>query len=246
MLGNGDSTLIKTENNKIILIDTGNGINNTVTKYLLARNIKKINYLLISHFDLDHCGGVKDLFGKIKIEKIIISKQPKETEELTNILNLAKKYNTNVIQVFQGDNIIISKNTQINILYPEKNLKYNDLNNNSIVVKISYNNFSMLLTGDIEDSEKELIKKYGKKLQANILKISHHGATETTSEEFLKKVNPEIALIGVGKNNTYGHPEEKILNRLKIFGTQIYRTDINGEIKIIVNKKGKKKVYTKL
>lgn len=222
MSGNGDSTLIKTENNKIILIDTGNGINNTLTKYLLARNIKKVNYLLISHFDLDHCGGVNDLFGKIKIENLIISKQAKESEELINILNLLKKYNTNIIEVHQGDKIIINKNTQINILYPEKNLKYTDLNNNSIVAKINYNNFSILLTGDIEDSEKELIKTYGKKLQSNILKVSHHGAVKTTNEEFLKMVMPEIALIGVGKNNTYGHPEEKVLIRLKnIRGTNL-------------------------
>lgn len=237
--------LIKTENNKIILIDAGNGQKDVLTKYLLSRNIKKVNYILISHFDLDHCGGTFDLFGKIKIENIIISKQVKETEELINILKLSKKYNINIIQVHKGDKIIVDKNTEINILYPGKNLKYNDFNNNSIVAKFNYNNFSILLTGDVEESEEDLIKMYGKKLKSDILKISHHGAKKTTSEELLKMVMPKIALIGVGKNNTYGHPEENVLSRLKMFSTQIFRTDIHGEIKIIVNKMGVKKIYTK-
>lgn len=117
-----------------------------------------------------------------------------------------------------GDEIHIDKYTSIEILYPSKELKFDDLNNNSIVCKLSYMDFSILFTGDIEkEAELEIVKKYNNtnKLRANILKIAHHGSKTSSSKEFLEKVKPQYALIGVGKDNKFGHPNGEVIERLE-------------------------------
>ena len=118
----------------------------------------------------------------------------------------------------------------------------NAINNNAIVAKLIYGNFSMLFTGDIEElAEKEILKKYNKEiLNSAVLKVAHHGSKSSSTQKFLEMVNPKIALIGVGKNNNFGHPNDEVLERLTSLGTKIYRTDLNGEITIIVKNEEKK------
>lgn len=108
--------------------------------------------------------------------------------------------------------------------------------------------FSMLLTGDIEENQKNFYYKNIKYqfTKTDILKVAHHGSKSSSSEEFLKTVKPQISLIGVGKKNTFGHPNENVLKRIKQIGSKIYRTDLQGEIRIQVNKKGKIKVETQI
>ena len=143
------------------------------------------------------------------------------------------------------------------------------LNANAIVAKLNYklntanntkksfnvNNikntkkqyFTMLFTGDIEeDAEKDLVKIYGNKLKSDILKVAHHGSKTSSIQEFLEAVKPQIALIGVGQNNTFGHPNSDVIEKLEKINTKIYRTDINGEISIKVNKNGEIKINTML
>ena len=134
----------------------------------------------------------------------------------------------------------------IDILWPqEEQIAENPLNNNAIVAKLIYRNFSMLLTGDIEEvAEKEILEIYKQNniLKSDILKVAHHGSKTSSTEEFLKKVNPKIALVGVGKNNTFGHPNSEVIERIKTYGAKIYRTDQNGGISICVNRSGNIKI----
>ena len=117
-----------------------------------------------------------------------------------------------------------------------------DINDNSIVMKLEYNSFSCLFTGDISKQiEQDLAKKYGKKLKATILKVAHHGSKTSSDANFIKLVNPKISLIGVGKNNKFGHPNEKVLKGLKDINSKIFRTDENGEIVLKINMKRKYK-----
>lgn len=116
-----------------------------------------------------------------------------------------------------GDRLQIDKYTYVDILWPDQNLiSENVLNNNSIVCKVRYKNISILFTGDIEEvAEKGILSKYGKnQLNATILKVAHHGSKSSSIQEFLDVVQPKIALIGVGKNNNFGHPNEKVIERL--------------------------------
>ena len=140
-----------------------------------------------------------------------------------------------------GDKIHIDKSTYIDVLWPDtKNIiKENILNNNSLVCKLLYKDFSMLFTGDIEEiAEEKILSLYKNKLKSTILKIAHHGSKTSSMQEFIDAVSPGISLIGVGKNNNFGHPNEEIIQRLKNKNIKVYRTDKNGEIKIEFNKDG--------
>lgn len=186
--------------------------------YLLDRGATKLHYCIISHFDSDHVGGILGILEKIKIENIIISKQGENSENYQEFLEKVKKKKIKVTLVKKGDVLKIDKNTIIEILWPrEEQITQNILNNNSIVARLTYNNFTMLLTGDIEQiAEEEILKEYKNtsKLKSAVLKVAHHGSKSSTIKEFLDEVKPKIALIGVGAKNTFGHPNEGVLQRL--------------------------------
>ena len=227
-----------TPKKKNIIIDGGES-EDTLFSYLLDRRIKRVDYLIISHFDKDHCGGIVKVVENLNVKNLIISKQSEISEEYLEIINIANKRKVKIVEVKNGDRINVEKYIYVDILYPSKDLKYNDLNNNSIVAKLVYNNFSILFTGDIEESEKELLNY---NLKSSILKISHHGSKTSTSQEFLNKVNPKIALIGVGKDNKFGHPSQEVLEKISKLNCKIYRTDEMGEITIKVKRNGKIKI----
>ena len=170
---------------------------------------------------------------EMKVKNAIITKQLENSDNFQEFLKTANEENVNIILVEAGDKIQIENNLYLDVLWP--NSKYyiseNPLNNNSLVCKLKYKDFSMLFTGDIEEiAEKEILKLYKDRLKANVLKVAHHGSKTSTSKEFLKAVSPQIALIGVGENNKFGHPHELTLERLNDIGCKIFRTDENGEI----------------
>ena len=226
-VGQGDSMLIETPSRKTILIDGGGSEfgsfdvgEKTLLPFLLDKNIMKIDYIMFSHFDSDHCGGLLTILEKIKVNNIIISKQGKISSNFKQLLEIIKNKKVNIIAIKAGDTIKIDKECYFNILFPENNLiSENTLNNNSIVAKFFYNNsFSMLLTGDVEKiAENRLIELYENTniLNSTILKIAHHGSKTSSAEELLKLVNPKIALIGVGENNKFGHPSNITIQNLK-------------------------------
>lgn len=219
-VGQGDSTLIVTPKNKKILIDGGEGKTNVLFQYLLDRRINKIDYIIISHFDSDHCNGLIEIIEKMRVENIVMSKQSKESEEYKKNLEIIKQKNIKVSSVKAEDKIIIEKNLYTKILNPAEKFEFQDLNNNAIVAKLVYKDFSMLFTGDIEKAEENLAKKYKNELKSTILKVAHHGSKTSTSEEFLKYVEPQIALIGVGENNKFGHPNQITIEKLKNIRSQ--------------------------
>ena len=185
---------------------------------------------------------------ELKVGQIIISQQPEDSENYQKFKNIVKQKKIKVVVVNKGDKLQIEKDLYFSIIWPNsKNvITENALNNNSIVCKLNYKSFSMLFTGDIEEiAEKEILKDYTDNLQilkATVLKVAHHGSKTSSLQEFIEAVKPKIALIGVGKDNKFGHPNEEVLNRLKNLKAQIFRTDQMGEISITVNKHGKTKI----
>lgn len=262
-VGQGDSTLIRTETNKVILIDSGGSTasssfdvgNKVLLPYLLDRRIKKIDFIIVSHFDADHCQAFETVIDNINVRKVVVCKQSMITQEYLNIINKCKKKNIKIIVVERGDKLKIDKRTEFEILHPGERFLDDGkggLNANAIVCKMNYklNNgkiFSILFTGDIEvEAEKELEQVYGKKLKADILKVAHHGSKTSSREEFIKLVSPKIALIGVGENNKFGHPADITLERLEKENVKVYRTDQMGEVSITINKNGEIKVKTQI
>ena len=254
-VGQGDSTLIRVDN-KNILIDGGGSLysdsfdvgEKTLFPYLLDRGITYLDYVIVSHFDADHFQGLEYVINNIKVKNAIISSLGQNSKEFETFLNLAKKKKINIIYVKKGDSINFN-NAKIEILYPDNEIiNDNAKNNNALVCKLIYNNFSMLFTGDIEEiAEKKILKLYEKnkeKLRADVLKVGHHGSKTSSSYDFIKTVSPKIALIGVGKDNNFGHPNLGVIERLEKSGTTIYRTDYMGEIELSIKSNGNMTINT--
>ena len=252
-VGQGDATLITTNYNKKILIDGGGSEfgstfdigEKTLLPYLLKKKIHKLDYIIISHFDSDHVGGLFTIIEELNVDNIIIGKQFEDSENYQEFIKLIKDKKIKLYTVEAGQQINICRDTSIDVLWPTTSeiIKDNILNNNSLVCKITYKEMSVLFTGDIEEiAEESILNKYEsnlKILKSDIMKVAHHGSKTSSKLELLKYVKPKIALIGVGKNNKFGHPSANTLKNLKEIGCEIFRTDNSGEISITINRRGK-------
>ena len=240
-VGQGDCTFITTPQNKTILIDGGGSMSeeydvgkSTLLPYILDRGYTKLDYVFISHFDQDHVGGILTILEELRVGQVYISKQEQDSENYQKFLKIVEDKKIKVKVLKQGDCLKIEKNLYFDILWPiEEQIQENVLNNNAMVMKLRYGKFSMLFTGDIEAiAEEKILDFYKEKgesiLKSDVLKVAHHGSKTSTTQSFFEKVNPKICLIGVGKNNMFGHPTAEVLERIN--GTKIYRTDENGEI----------------
>ena len=236
-VGQGDCIFIETEHKKKILIDTGGSENSDydvgekiVVPYLLDRGKTDIDYIFISHFHEDHAEGILSIIDQLNVSKVIINRQTTETDLYLNLISKIDK--SKIIIIDENDKIEIDGVT-FNILL--SNEEMDNLNNTSVIMKMIYGECSILFTGDAE-SELEYLAKNNVKSQ--ILKVAHHGSNTSTTDDFLDKVSPKIALISVGKNNKFGHPKKEIIEKLQNRNIQIYRTDINGEIMMKLYKNG--------
>ena len=257
-VGQGDSCLIRYKGTNI-MIDSGGSLSknkdgksydigeNVLNNYLLNRGITRLDYIMASHFDEDHSQGFIFLLKNMKVKNVIISEQYKTSSIYEQFKQICKKQNIQIIYVKSGDEIRI-KDLAFKILHPkskENQISENPLNNNAIVCMVRYKNRRILFTGDIEKvAENEMVKEYTNGLKADILKVGHHGSKTSTTKEFLDLINPSVALIGVGQNNKFGHPNEDVIKRLEEKNIQIYRTDEMGEISVIIDKNGKIKINT--
>lgn len=257
-VGQGDSCLIGYKGTNI-MIDSGGSLSknkdgksydigeNVLNNYLLNRGITRLDYIMASHFDEDHSQGFVFLLKNMKVKNVIISEQYKTSSIYEQFKQICKKQNIQIIYVKSGDEIRI-KDLAFKILHPkskENQISENPLNNNAIVCMVKYKNRRILFTGDIEKvAENEMVKEYTNGLKADILKVGHHGSKTSTTKEFLDLINPSVALIGVGQNNKFGHPNEDVIKRLEEKNIQIYRTDEMGEISVIIDKNGKIKINT--
>lgn len=244
-VGQGDAVYIETAKGKTVLVDSGGTEGsdydigeNILVPYILDRGKVCIDYAFLSHMHEDHIEGIYAVIQKLKLKNLIIGKQETDNELYSKVVELANKYNVNIIEVKQGDELIID-----GVIFDVISAKENDknVNNMSLILRMTYGEVSMLFTGDAEKELEENIN-----VKTNILKVSHHGSKTSSTEEFLKKNMPQVALISVGENNSYGHPNKEVLERLKKINAYIYRTDLNGEIYMRLYKNGKIRINTKI
>ena len=238
-VGEADCHLIKYPYNKnTILIDTGKNeykIKNEVIPYLKSIGIKKIDYLIITHGDLDHIGGSITLINNFQVKNVILNKGTFTDLEKELIKNLNKKKITYQINI----NKINLSNHTICLL---NNTKYNNENDNSIITYFTYQKYKFLYMGDASiTTEDNLLENYNLN-NISILKVGHHGSNTSSSKDFISQINPSISLISVGENNIYHHPNKEVINNLS--KSRIYRTDINNMVKLTINSKGILKVTT--
>ena len=229
-VGQGDSTFIELPNGKTVLIDAGEEIYaDKVISYIKKRNYTKIDYVFATHPHSDHIGGLTKVVKTFDIGSIYMPDVSNNTSFYTDLLKEIEAKGEKIRLAIAGKVVINESDLKLKILAPNS-ATYEEMNNYSIVLKLIYQEKSFLFMADAEyDSEMELLDK---DIKADVLKVGHHGSTSSTNYNFLKKVDPSIAVISVGANNDYGHPKEKILNKLKERNIRIYRTDLNGNIVI--------------
>ena len=238
----GDCCLIRYAG-KTILIDSGGSDDNydvgrnILLPYLLTKKITKIDYAFISHMDSDHCKGLFYVANNLRIENIIIGLQAEEYPNLKEIKSISSKHSIKIKVVQAGDIINIEK-IKVTVIWPIRELLVNEngINNNSMVIRIDFKDNSFLFTGDIEKIAEEKILatyKYNLKiLDVDVLKVGHHGSKTSSIDSFVSTITPTIALIGVARNNKYGHPANTTIEKLNKLKCKIYRTDQMGEIKL--------------
>jgi competence protein ComEC len=224
-VGEADCHLIKYPYNKnTILIDTGKNeykIKNEVIPYLKSIGIKKIDYLIITHGDLDHMGEGINLVNNFKVEKVIFNCGPYNDleQELIKVLDKKKIKYYSCIKELNIDN---------NKLYFLQTKEYDNENDNSNVIYSELNVYKFMFMGDAGiDKEKDILDKYNLS-NVDVLKVGHHGSKTSSSKEFINVINPKYSIISVGKNNRYGHPNKEVLENLE--NSKIYRTDEDGSI----------------
>lgn len=227
----GDANFIELPNNKTILIDSGEKeYGNKILEYINNLGYNKIDYVIGTHPHSDHIGGLIEIVKNIDIDNIYMPKAKSNSPTYITLLKEIKNKNYQIHQALNKTTILEDNNLKISILSPD-NKEYKNLNNYSVVLKITYKNISFLYMGDAEkEIEKELLKNNFNNLQADIIKIGHHGSNTSSTNEFINKVNAKYGVIEVGKNNIYDHPNNEIIKRWENHNTKIYRTDINGNI----------------
>lgn len=189
--------------------------------YLLNKSITKIDYIIVSHFDSDHVGGIITVIEKLNVDTVIISKQDKICENYERFVQVVNKRKVKIVFAKMGDRLKVENDLYFDFLWPSGEHVINDniLNNNSLVCNMHYNGFSVLFTGDIEKiAEEQILQSYKEnysKLRATVLKVGHHGSKTSSIQQFIERVNPKYALIGVGVDNKFGHPNNEIISRLK-------------------------------
>lgn len=232
-VGQGDSTYIEDENSDQILIDGGDGklILDRLGK-LMPFYDRKIELVIMTHPDKDHMGGLIEVLKYYEVEDILETGIKCDTAICKEWDKLIEEKNIPVKYARFGQDIRLGKYVDIKVLYPFDDLsgqKVGDDNDSSIIVKIFTPNNSYLLMGDAGFKLEQILMSSKIDLQAKILRVSHHGSKNATSNEFLQAVKPEKAIISVGKNS-YGHPTIELLNRVRNVNAQILRTDEEGDL----------------
>lgn len=230
-VGQGDSILIQV-NNKNLLIDAGpKEATEDLIKELNDLNIKKLEYIVATHPHEDHIGSMAQVIKDFNIDKFYAPKAITKTKIFESMINELKNKNLkiNPIKVDTESDIDLGDNTKVEIFSPNSS-EYDNLNNYSPIIKVSYNDTSFLFTGDAEKlSEKEVLaKKYN--IKADVLKLGHHGSNTSTSKDFFNSVNPSIGIISVAKKNDYGHPSKETIKLLKENELKYYMTSDEGTI----------------
>ena len=233
-VGQGDSSLIISSSGEVVLIDSGPN-ESLILNYLENLNISHIDLLIASHAHADHITGMDKIIAKYKPRAFIDSGIPHTTIIYQKMITAIGNYNINY---YKGTSRKINLGSLTFTILPPANplIKESELNNNSIVIRLDFKDFSCLFTGDIEkEREGQLLNESRNNLNVDILKIAHHGSYSGSSPLFIKSVNPETGIISCGKGNQYGHPHQETLTLLQNLGINIYRTDLNGTILVETN-----------
>ncbi len=233
-VGQGDSILLQC-GGKNALIDAGDKkASADLIAYLKNQGVERLDTVFITHPDADHIGGMAQVIDALEIGEVVMGEFPEEltptTQTYTDLLLTIARKGTKMRLAKAGDRFTVGE-TQLQAVAPTAG--FDSLNNCSLGLRAVYGETSFLFTGDMEKQSEKATILEGYDLQSDVLKVGHHGAKTSTSEEFLKAVSPRIAVISCGVDNRYGHPTSVVLERLEAVGAKVYRTDLAGTVVIV-------------
>lgn len=226
-IGQADACLLESGGH-FMMIDAGNNEDEQfIVEYLQGHNVDTLDYVIGTHPHADHIGGLDAVINQFEIENLYLPKVINNTKTFEDVLTAIEKKGMMVTTPIPGNEFYLNE-ISVQILAPVHS--YSDLNNNSIVLKVTDGEISFLFTGDIEAEAEADILKSNSDLLATVLKVGHHGSSTSSSQPFIEAVKPQYAVISVGVDNSYGHPDETVLKRLLDAEAEIFRTDQNGTI----------------
>ena len=233
-VGQADSSLLIFPDGLTVLIDCGNKADGPlIADFLKMNSIRTIDYFIASHPHEDHIGGMDDIFLVADIKTVCApnfdGNEPKSKYQ-TNLMENIEKEKAELLSLNENTIIINKDNYNIKTLSPSKSSIYSDINDYSLCLLINCFSNTLLFTGDAEEPAETDMAKLNVNLDADILKVGHHGSQDSSKTAFLSLVTPKVSIISSGKGNSYGHPRAEVLERLQNIGSEIYRTDTVGTV----------------
>ncbi len=238
-VGQADSVLIISPAGKTVLVDAGNPGGGRIVQAAMNRaGVNTIDLLIATHAHADHIGGADEVINNVTVRRVLDSGVPNTTKNYADFLAAIGARGVEYTTAEPNQSFDIDGGARISVLAPIKpfftasQLRSggNEPNANSVVVRLDYGEFSMLLTGDAEAQTEDRMIASNANIAAKILKVGHHGSRYATSEDFLRRGRFETAIISNGADNRYGHPSQEVLDRLRAANVRVYRTDLQGEI----------------
>lgn len=228
-IGQGDCTLIR-QGDHAMLIDAGNNSKGTtVQAYLENQGIDHLDYVIGTHPDADHIGGLDVIIYKFDCDEVWMPDYSKDTRTYDDVIQAVKAKDYQITHPKAGDEYALGE-ARVTVVCPVKDSYGSNANDYSIGVRVQFGENSFLFTGDAEEHSEEDMTASGENLNADVYKAAHHGSRTANTEDFLKAVDPQYVVFSCGEGNTYGHPHAEVLNRLREMGIQIFRTDDQGTV----------------
>ncbi len=238
-VGQGDSIFLQSPSGKTMLVDGGEkSAFDTVSAYLDAHDVIGLDVVVASHLHSDHIGGLIQVVDVYPVGAFYYPPFDADSETYYDLLDALNESEAAVYSPLASKNAFIDwdDDVTVRILSPYQTI-YKDFNDTSYILNVTYGDTSVLLAGDATELAETLALKAlpNEYFQANVLKVGHHGSNTSTSFRFLDAVDPDIAIISCGLDNAYGHPHEELLLRLQAYGIQVYRTDMDGTITLLLD-----------
>ena len=243
-VGQGLSVVVVAPDGTSMVFDAGRSgerIETTVIPYLEELGVSEIDYLVVSHPDQDHIGGMPRLLDNMPVRNFVDPSIPTTNQTYGHTLERVIEKGIDPILARAGGTLDLGEGVQAEVLWPQEpfieEAGETATNENSTVIKITFGDVSFLLTGDIEkEAEAALVEQLSNdELQSDVLVVSHHGSNSSSTAEFLDSVSPSVAVIPVGFDNPYGHPHDEVMQRLRFRGITIHRTDLDGTVEVITD-----------
>ena len=198
---------------------------------------RSLDLVVMTHLDSDHSRGLLEALDRYSVGAVLSGPQPPGNEMQAQWEQRLQKHNITPIEMSAGYVIELDDGVELHVLNPARNRLFEDFNNDSIVLRLTYGDVSFLLTADIEEEAEERLSQSGAELHSTVLKVAHHGSNTSTTQRFLDAVSPAIVVVSAGKDNPYGHPAPAVMERLEaaVGAEHVYRTDLQGDVEVVTD-----------